>query len=253
MPFDYTGQVALVTGGATGIGAATAHKLAGLGALVVVADVAETAATETVAAIAAAGGRARFMRVDVADEAQVEALIASIMATEGRLDHAFNNAGVEGSAKKLHETALEDFERTMAINVRGVFLCMKHEIPIMLAQGAGSIVNTASVAGLRGTGKISPYVASKHAVVGLTKAAAVEYSRHGIRVNAVCPAVIRTPMVERSLEAIPKLAINMERMHPIGRLGEAHEVADLVAYLGSDQATFLTGGIYPIDGGYMAT
>ena len=244
MPFDFSDKVALVTGGASGIGRATAVKLGEGGATVVVADVDEDGARQTVRELEAAGRTAMFVRADVSSEDDVVAMVKAATDAFGRIDLAFNNAGVEGELKPLHETSLVDFQRTTAINLTGVFLCMKHELRPMLSQGHGAIVNTASVAGLRGSTKLSPYVASKHAVVGLTKAAAVEYSRHGVRINAICPAVIRTPMVERALVEVPKLAPNMERLHPIGRLGEPSEVADLVAFLFSAEATFLTGGIY---------
>ena len=178
-------------------------------------------------------------------------MVARTLETYGRLDVAFNNAGIEGGGNApTHEQDDEEFDRVMAINVRGVFLSMKHQIPAMLKNGGGAIVNTSSVAGLIGFGGVSPYTASKHAVVGLTKAAALEYGQQGVRINAVAPAAIQTPMLDRFTESVPREML--ESMHPIGRLGEPHEVAKAVLWLASADASFVTGTTLAVDGGFVA-
>ncbi len=250
--FDFTDHVVLVTGGASGIGAASARAFASAGATVVVADVAEPAGTAVVADIQASGGRAEFVRVDVTSSEQVEALLAAIVIRHGRLDCAFNNAGIEEETTRLADGDEALFDRMLAINVKGVWLCMKHELALMARQRRGSIVNTASVAGLVGAPKHAIYAATKHAVLGLTRSAAAEYGRIGVRVNAICPGVIRTPMFERALQRQLASAEAITAMHPVGRIGEVAEVANAVLFLSSDASPFITGHALAIDGGMTA-
>lgn len=245
---SFANKVVLITGAASGIGRGVALAFARAGASVVVADIAVDEGEATVATINAAGGQAMFVRADVAVSADVEALVAKTVASYGRLDCAFNNAGVEEENQRLAESEDAVFDRMMAINVRGVWLCMKHEIRQMLTQGGGTIVNTASVAGLVGAPKHAIYAATKHAVVGLTKSAAIEYGKKGIRVNAVCPAVIRTPMLERALARDATWEEGLRKLHPIGRIGEIDEVAHAVLWLCSDQSSFVTGHSLAVDG-----
>jgi NAD(P)-dependent dehydrogenase (short-subunit alcohol dehydrogenase family) len=246
------GKVALVTGGASGIGRATALAFAREGAKVVVSDVVVAGGEETVALIKAAGGEAQFMKADVAKPAEVDALIAQVVAAYGRLDCAFNNAGIEGSMTSTLDCSEENFDRTIAINLKGVWLCMKAEIAQMLKQGGGAIVNTASVAGLVGFAGLPAYVASKHGVVGLTKTAALEYAKSGIRINAVCPGGIQTPMLERLFQSQPQAGEAIAAMEPVGRLGKPEEIAEAAVWLCSDAASFVTGLPMAVDGGLIA-
>jgi NAD(P)-dependent dehydrogenase (short-subunit alcohol dehydrogenase family) len=246
------GKVALVTGGASGIGRATALAFAREGAKVVVSDVVVAGGEETVALITAAGGEAQFMKADVAKPAEVDALIAQVVAAYGRLDCAFNNAGIEGSMTSTLDCSEENFDRTIAINLKGVWLCMKAEIAQMLKQGGGAIVNTASVAGLVGFAGLPAYVASKHGVVGLTKTAALEYAKSGIRINAVCPGGIQTPMLERLFQSQPQAGEAIAAMEPVGRLGKPEEIAEATVWLCSDAASFVTGLPMAVDGGLIA-
>lgn len=246
------GKVALVTGGASGIGRATALAFAREGAKVVVADVVVTGGEETVTLIKAAGGEAQFVKADVAKPAEVEALIAQVVAAYGRLDCAFNNAGIEGALTSTLECSEENFDRTIAVNLKGVWLCMKAEIAQMLKQGGGAIVNAASVAGLIGFVGLPAYVASKHGVVGLTKTAALEYAKSGIRINAVCPGVIQTPMLERLFQSGPQAGEAITAMEPVGRLGKPEEIAEAAVWLCSDAASFVTGLPMAVDGGLIA-
>ena len=207
---------------------------------------------ETVQQIKAAGGEAIFVKADVSQAADVEALITQTVETYGRLDCAFNNAGIEGGVKPTIDCTEEEFARTIAVNLTGVWLCMKYEIQQMLSQGGGTIVNTASVAGLVGFPGLPDYVASKHGVLGLTKTAALEYAKSGIRVNAVCPGVIQTPMVERGAQLSPgfdELAVSME---PVGRFGQPAEIGEAVVWLCSEAASFVTGHPMTVDGGLVA-
>jgi len=247
-----SGQVALVTGAANGIGRATAQAFAQQGVKVVVSDVDAKGGEATVELIRAAGGDATFIRCDVTRDAEVKALVEGTVAAYGRLDYAFNNAGIEIEKGKLADGEESEFDAIMGVNVKGVWLCMKHQIPVMLEQGGGAIVNTASVAGLGAAPKMSIYAASKHAVIGLTKSAAIEYAKKKIRVNAVCPAVIDTDMFRRAYEADPKKAEFAAAMHPVGRVGRVEEIASAVLYLCSDHAGFTTGIALPVDGGATA-
>ncbi|UZD67478.1 SDR family oxidoreductase [Marinobacter sp. AN1] len=253
MKTRFSDKVVLVTGGAAGIGEATARAFAAEGARVVVSDVAEPEGQAVAADIAEQGGDAMFIPCDVSRAGEVRGLIQRIIDTHGRLDCAFNNAGIDVEDSKLADGSEETFDRLMDVNVKGVWLCMKHEIEAMLNQpGGGVIVNTASVAGLGAAPKMAVYSASKHAVIGLTKSAAVEYARKGIRVNAVCPAVIDTDMFRRAAAADPRKREGAMNMHPVGRLGQADEIAQAVLYLCSEGAGFSTGVALPVDGGYTA-
>ncbi len=249
---QFSGQVALVTGAGNGIGRATALAFAAQGLKVVVSDIDTAGGEETVALITAAGGQSTFVRCNVARDAEVRALVEQTVATYGRLDYAFNNAGIEIEQGKLADGSDAEFDAIMDVNVKGVWLCMKYQIPVMLAQGGGAIVNTASVAGLIAAPKMGIYCASKHAVMGLTKTAAVEYGKKNIRVNAVCPAVIDTDMFRRAAEADPKKGAFAMAMHPVGRIGKVEEIAGAVLYLCSDAAGFTTGIGLPVDGGVTA-
>lgn len=252
MKKTHSGHVALVTGAGNGIGRATALAFAANGLKVIVSDIDIPGGEETVAQIKAAGGEASFVQCNVAREEEVKALIARTVATYGRLDYAFNNAGIDIEKGRLADSSEAEFDAIMDVNVKGVWLCMKHQIPLMLAQGGGSIVNTASVAGLIAAPKMGIYSASKHAVIGMTKSAAVEYGKKNIRVNAVCPAVIDTEMFRRAKEGDPKKAELAVLMHPVGRIGKAEEIAAAVLYLSSDLAGFTTGVALPVDGGLTA-
>ena len=242
----------LVTGAASGIGRAAALAFARAGARLTIADIDVAGAEETQAMIAQAGGTVRFVKTDIANAAEVEALINGIVDAYGRLDCAFNNAGIEIEHLPLGGSDEATFDKIMNVNVKGVWLCMKYEIAQMLKQGGGNIVNTASVAGLVGAPLQPIYAASKHAVVGLTKTAAAEYGRAGIRVNSVCPGVIRTPMLTHALEREPRREKTIKSIHPIGRIGEAEEIANAALWLCSDLSSFVTGHQLAVDGGLTA-
>ena len=252
MTETFKGKVALVTGGSSGIGRATARAFARCGARVVVADVSVEGGEETVSLIHNAGGEAVFVHTDMAQAPEIEHLISKTVETYSQLDCAFNNAGIAGDLSLTADCSEEHWNRVMSINLRGVWLCMKHELPQMLKQGGGAIVNTASVLGLVGIIGQTAYVAAKHGVVGLTKTAALEYAKSGIRVNAVCPGVIQTPMVEGVINAQPELTEGLLALEPVGRLGEPEEIAETVVWLCSDAASFVTGHSMAADGGYTA-
>ena len=248
------GKAALVTGGASGIGRATALAYAREGALVAVADRSEAAAQATVAMINAIGGQAIAIAADVTREDDVAAMVARTLIAFGRLDCAFNNAGIAPfqagpTGQRTHELAESSWAAVLAVNLTGVFLCMKHQIPQMQRQNGGAIVNTASIAGLVGLPMSGAYVASKHAVIGLTKSAALEYAQDRIRVNAVCPGYIQTPM---TTETVQRRGDELLGKVPAHRLGQPEEIAEAVVWLSSDRASFVTGSAYTVDGGYSA-
>jgi NAD(P)-dependent dehydrogenase (short-subunit alcohol dehydrogenase family) len=249
---SFDGKVALVTGGSSGIGRAAAEAFARAGARTVVSDVDEAGGNETVEAIQAAGGTATFVKCDVSSAADVENMVRHARSAYGRLDCAFNNAGIEGELANTVDCTEENWDRTLEINLKGVWLCMKYEIPVMLEHGGGSIVNCASVAGLVGFRNLPAYCASKGGVVELTRATALEYSDAGIRVNAICPGVIRTPMVERVTAGNPEVEAQYTALEPIGRMGEPDEIADAALWLCSDHSSFIIGHALAADGGLVA-
>jgi NAD(P)-dependent dehydrogenase (short-subunit alcohol dehydrogenase family) len=242
------GNVALVTGAASGIGRRSALTFAREGAKVVVADWNPQGGSETVRLIEESGGQAIGVGVDVSKAREVESLIQEIMRTYSRLDFAHNNAGVESKMLPIADSSEENWDRVLAINLKSVWLCLKYEIPAMIAQGRGSIVNTSSVLGIIGAKNVAPYVASKHGVVGLTKAAALEYADFGIRVNAVCPSITNTPMVRR-VRGGAEVPLEHTANYPIKRLVDPQEVAEAVVWLCSDRASYLNGHSLVIDGG----
>lgn len=248
------GKVILVTGGGSGIGRAASLLMAKQGAKVMIADYVPDSAVKTVAMIKEAGGTADCVAADVSITKQVEAMVAKTVETFGRIDGAFNNAGIEGKIgnDKVAQGSEENFDRTIAINLKGVWLCMKYEIPQMLKQGGGSIVNTASIAGLVGFEGGSAYNASKHGVIGLTKTAALEYAQKNIRVNCVCPGVIQTPMVARIVDSGGMNEQDLKSAEPIGRMGQPSEIGEGAVWLLSDAASFVTGHSLVIDGGWVA-
>ena len=246
------GKVALVTGAGGGIGRATALALAREGARVVASDVAGASGEETARLVAAAGGEAVHVACDVTRPAEVEALVAAAVDAFGRLDCAHNNAGVEGAYARTADCDEEDFDRTCAVNLKGVYLCLKAEIAHLLDTGGGAIVNTASVAGVEGAKNLPAYVASKHGVMGLTRTAALEYANRGVRVNAVCPGPIRTRMLEAIMEENPRMEPAMIASVPMRRLGAPEEIAEAVVWLCSDRASYVTGQGLVVDGGLTA-
>lgn len=249
---ELEGKVGLVTGGTSGIGRATAVLLAKAGVKVVVAGRRETEGKETIELVREAGSEGLFVRADVSKASEVDTLVQKTVEGYGRLDIAFNNAGIEGAWVPIVRQSEEDWDRTIDINLKGVWLCMKYEIRQMQKQGGGgAIVNMSSITGLVGSAGAAAYCASKHGVIGLTKTAALENARTGIRINAVCPAAIETPMAQRlfGLPAVHKYVLSC---HPLGRFGKAAEVAEAVVWLCSERASFMTGQSLVLDGGFLA-
>lgn len=249
---EFKGKVAYVTGAASGIGRATAIAFAKAGAKVAVVDSDEAGAKETLQKIKSFDGDGLVFKVDVSNEAQVKSSISDTVGKLGRLDFAFNNAGIEGLQGTTVDCTTENFNRVIDVNVKGVWFGMKYQIPQMLKQGGGSIVNCSSIAGLIGFPGIPAYVASKHAVVGLTKTAALEYAKQGIRVNAVCPGVIQTPMIDRFVHGEAQARAQLAAGEPVGRVGQPEEIAGAVIWLCSSGSTFVTGHPLAVDGGWVA-
>ena len=250
MKLSFENKVALITGAGCGMGLATAKAFADAGASVALADIREDTVRSVAEELAAAGHKALAIRCDVADEAQVAAMVEQIVSTFGRLDAAFNNAGIQSPAVETADASGEEFERVNAINLRGVWNCMKYELRRMREQGSGAIVNNSSIGGLVGIAGRGVYHASKHGVLGLTKSAALEYASRGIRVNAVCPGTIDTPMVADMLAMEPDAMKDILRDQPIGRLGRPEEIAAAVLWLCSEGASFVIGHALVVDGGY---
>ena len=250
LPFD--GKVAFVTGAASGIGRATALRFAALGAAVAVVDVQSTQGQECAQLIRSTGAAAVFIEADVSRRQEVTNAVQRVVDEFGRLDVAHNNAGIEGEVTTLVESSEENWDRVMAINLKGVWLCMHAQIPVMLKGGGGAIVNTASVAGLAGQVGATAYCAAKHGIIGLTKAAALEYAKAGIRINAVCPGLVHTSMSERLSAGNPGLVDSLAAMSPIGRAGRPSEIAEAVVWLCSDAASYMVGHALTVDGGVLA-
>jgi NAD(P)-dependent dehydrogenase (short-subunit alcohol dehydrogenase family) len=248
--FNFRGKTALVTGGASGIGEACVLTFARGGANVLVVDVNAEPGEKVAAAAKQAGGDARFVRVDVGDPSSVEQMVNAAVQAFGRLDIAVNNAGIGGESNPTGAYSIEGWRKVIDINLNGVFYCMRCEIPAMLKNGGGSIVNMASILGSVGFANSPAYVAAKHGVVGLTKSAALEYTKQGIRINSVGPGFIKTPLLAANLDE--QTQAYLSGLHAGGRMGEPEEVAALVAFLASEEASFLSGGYYLVDAGYTA-
>lgn len=252
MTRQFSGNVALVTGGASGLGRASAIALAKEGAQVVVSDVTPSEGERTVQMITQAGGQAIFVKTDVTNSAEVQAMVEKTVEIFGRLDFALNNAGIDGVRARVADYPEEIWRHVIDVNLTGVFICLKFELPMMLTQGRGAIVNMSSVAGVTGFPGHAAYTASKHGVIGLTKTVALDYAKSGIRVNAICPAYTRTPMLARMLEKKSDLEAKLISRVPLRRLGTAEEIAQAVIYLFSDAASFITGHALVMDGGIAA-
>jgi NAD(P)-dependent dehydrogenase (short-subunit alcohol dehydrogenase family) len=250
MAYDFKNRIAIVTGAASGIGAAVAHTLASSGAKVLVADLYAEGARKVAEAIIAQGGVATGIAVDVSDAVEVEAMVEAARRQYGGLHLAVNNAGIGGASAPTGEYPLDSWRKVIATNLDSVFYGMRYQIPAILASGGGAIVNMASILGSVAFANAPAYVAAKHGIVGLTKTAAIEYARHGIRINSIGPAFIDTPLLSKNLDAAMLTAV--AGMHPVGRLGTATEIAALTAFLLSDEASFITGSYHLADGGYTA-
>lgn len=250
--YDFDKNVALITGAASGIGRATALAFARNGADVVVVDIQEETGVKTARMVEEIGRKSLFIRADVSKDTDVKEMLRRAIDKFGRLDYAFNNAGIEGAQAVTPDCAEENWNRVIDINLKGVWLCMKYQIPQMLKQGRGSIVNCSSIAGLIGFPSIPAYVASKHGVIGLTKTAALENAKSNIRINAVCPGVIQTPMVDRFIHGEAQIRIQLVEGEPVGRVGQPEEIADAVLWLSSQSSSFVTGHPLVVDGGWVA-
>ncbi len=249
---QFSGKVALVTGGSSGIGRATAIMFASRGATVVVASRSESESAKTVTTITSAGGNAKFIQTDVTSESQVISLVEAVTREFGKLDYAFNNAGAQPVPSATTDQTEDDWDKMLAVNLKGTWLCMKHELKQMLRQGHGSIVNNASISGLVGIATWPAQCASKHGVVGLTRAVAIEYAKSGIRVNVVCPGAIETPMLHGLTGGNPEFEQAVAASEPMGRVGTPEEVAEAVVWLSSDASSFVTGHALAVDGGWVA-
>lgn len=250
--YNFQGKVVLITGGCSGIGLATAGGFAEAGARLALVDIDADAGRSTVQALQAQGHTAEFFHADVSDPTMVATMTADVLNHYGQLDIACNNAGIAGATANTADYPLEIWDQVIRTNLTGVWLCMRSEIPAMLQQGGGVIVNMASVAGLTGSGALAAYSASKHGVVGLTRTAALDYAEANIRINCVCPSFIDTPMLQRSITAVPRLKRVMAAASPLRRVGQSAEVAALVLWLCSDAASFVHGAALPVDGGFTA-
>lgn len=250
--YDFKGKVALVTGGKGGMGFATAEAFARSGAAVVLGDIDAAAIQQAAAKLTAAGHRAIGMACDVSDEAQAAALVKHAVDAFGRLDFAYNNAGIQAPPTDAADESAEDYDKVQAVNLRGIWTCMKHELKQMREQGAGAIVNCSSLGGIVGLPQRGAYHASKHGVIGLTRSAALEYAPRGVRINAICPGVIETPMVADMIKTQKEAMDEFLKLQPIGRLGTAEEMAQTVLWLCSPGASFVVGVALPVDGGFTA-
>jgi NAD(P)-dependent dehydrogenase (short-subunit alcohol dehydrogenase family) len=250
METAFKNKVAIITGGSSGIGRATALAFAKKGAKIVIVDWHES--PETMESLTDLDAEAIFIKCDVSKSADVKAMVKKTIATFGQLDYAFNNAGIEGDSAPTADCTEENWDKTIAINLKGIWLCMKHEIPEMLRQGKGTIVNCSSVAGLVGFEGLPAYVASKHGIIGLTKTAALEYAGQGIRMNTVCPGVIQTPMMDRLTGKKKEAIEQFTALEPVGRMGQPEEIANTVVWMCSDEASFITGHAMVVDGGFVA-
>ncbi|MES3046778.1 SDR family NAD(P)-dependent oxidoreductase [Sphingomonas faeni] len=250
--YDFSGKVAVVTGAKGGMGYATAEAFAKNGAAVVIGDVDEAAIQEAADKLTSAGYTAIGMACDVSDEAQAAALVERAVSEFGRLDFAYNNAGIQAPPSDAADETAEEFDKVHAVNLRGIWACMKHELKQMRAQGSGAIVNCSSLGGIVGLPERVAYHASKHGVIGLTKSAALEYAPRGVRINAICPGVIETPMVADMLKTQKAAMDDFLKQQPIGRLGTAEEIAQTVLWLCSPGASFVVGVALPVDGGFTA-
>lgn len=249
---ELKGKVVIVTGAASGIGKAAARAFAGEGARLMICDVQDDLGRKLAEDIRQEDQDCIYLHCDISKPAEVQNLVDQTLKEYGQLDIAYNNAGVEGDMANLADSTGDNFDRVIGINLKGVWACMKYEIPAMLKNGKGVIVNCSSIAGVVGSKGIPAYVASKHGVIGLTKNAALEYANKNIRVNAVCPAGVKTPMLERFIGGNEEVAQQMDKMHPIGRAAKPEEIADAVLYLCSDRASFITGTELLVDGGFTA-